>query len=131
MMKEQCFLWSTSCLLTKRQKEDSNKKACKSYANRSLAGICTDYIVSKFDNVWVTPCTAKSKLKKFEHILGAEGPGWEPGPKPGPCMVGPPSVNRQTDTKTDRQTRLKTLPSLLHWQAVMRKITHYKGLGLS
>ena len=41
------FLWSISCLLTKRQKEGSNKKACQSYANRPLAGIRTGYIVSK------------------------------------------------------------------------------------
>ena len=68
------FLWSTSCLLTKRQKEGSNKKACQSYANRPLAGIRTGYIV-----------------KNFEHILAAGGPGWGPGPG------SPPWTDRLTD----------------------------------
>ena len=89
------FLWSTSCLLTKRQKEGSNKKACQSYANHPLTGIRTGYIVSKFDNVWMALCTVKSKLKKFEHILVAEGPVWGPGP----CVVRPPPW---TDRLTDR-----------------------------
>ena len=51
------LMWSTSCLLTEKQKEGSNKKVCQSNANCPLAGIRTGYIVSKFDNVWVGPCT--------------------------------------------------------------------------
>ena len=89
----------------------SSKRACSSKALSDSPW----FIVNMSGGGGSGPSTMRSKLNKFELVLG-RGEGWgRQGAVQKGCQgqgyLHRDSLSKQSDRQTDRQTRLKTLPS--------------------